>query len=77
MVQTSQQLVHLKFPIGEGQKSSYMSGLANTGASLNLINLEYHQSLAESHPNLILKFVYLKDLYDVDPFNISGVDGRK
>ena len=54
-----------------------MSGLADTGAGLDLWNLEYHQSVTESHPNLVLKFVYLKDLEDVDPFNISGVDGVK
>ena len=54
-----------------------MSGLANIGAGLNLGNLEYHQSVVERHSNLVLKFVYLRDLEDVDPFNISGVDGGK
>ena len=44
---------------------------------MNLGNIEYHQSVAGHHPNLVLKFVYLKDLEDVDPFNISGVDGVK
>ena len=44
---------------------------------MNLGNLEYHQSVAERHPNLVLKFSYLKDLEDVDLFNISGVDGGK
>ena len=51
-----------------------MSGLANTGAGLNLGNLEYHQSVAEHHPNLVLIFAYLTDLDDADPFNISGVE---
>ena len=54
-----------------------MSGLADTGSGSNLGNIEYHQSVAEHHPNLVLKFAYLKDLEDVDPFNISGVDRRK
>ena len=54
-----------------------MSGLDDTGAGLNLENLEYHQSVAERHPNLVLKFEYLKDLEGMDPFNISGVDGGK
>ena len=44
---------------------------------MNEGNIEYHQSVAEIHPNLVLKFAYLKDLEDVDPFNISGVDGGK
>ena len=39
--------------------------------------MEYHQSVAEQHPNLVLKFACLKDLDDVDPFNVSGVDVGK
>ena len=73
----SQQLPHMNYPILEGPKSSYMSYLADTGPGLNLVNLEYHQSVAERHPNLVLKFAYMKDLDDVDPFNISRVDGGK
>ena len=73
----SQQLPYLNFPIGEGSKSSYIYGLGNTGARLNLGNLEYHQLVAKRHPNLVLKFAYLKDIGGVDPFNISVVDGEK
>ena len=40
-------------------------------------NIEYHQSVAERHLKLVLKFAYLKDLDDVEPFNISGVDRGK
>ena len=54
-----------------------MSGLADTGSGLNLGNLEYHQSVAERHPNLVLKFDYLKDMEDTDTFNISGLYGGK
>ena len=75
VVQISQQLLHLNFPIGEGEKTSYMSGLADTGAGLNCGNIEDHQSVTERHTNLVLKFVYMKDLEDVDLFNKSGVDG--
>ena len=77
VVQMSQQLSHLKFPIGEEPKSSYISILKDTGAGLNLGNIEYHQSVAERHHHLVFKFLYLKDLEDVDPFNISGLDGVK
>ena len=69
----SKQLPHIKFAILEGPKSSYMYGLDNTGAGLNLINIEYHQSVAERHPNLVFKLDYLKNLDDVDPFNIREV----
>ena len=54
-----------------------MSILDDTLAGLNLRNLEYHQSVVEHHPNLVLKFAYLKDLDDVDPFKISGLYGGK
>ena len=54
-----------------------MYGLANTRAGLNLVNIEYHQSVTELHPNLVLKFAYLKDMNGVDILNISVVDGGK
>ena len=54
-----------------------MSVLDDTGAGLDLVNLQYHQSVIERHSNLVLKFSYLKDLEDVDTFNIIGVDGGK
>ena len=73
----SQQFPRLNFPIEEGPKSYYMSGFADTGSGFNLVNDEYHQSVVECHPNSVLKSAYLKDLYDVDPLNISGVDGGK
>ena len=51
-----------------------MSGLADTRAGLNLVNLEYHKSVAERLPNLMFKFAYLKDVDDVYLFNVSEVD---
>ena len=51
--------------------------LTDTGAGLNSVNLYYHQLVAEHHPNLVLKFAYLKDMDDVDPFNIGGVGRGK
>ena len=54
-----------------------MSRLTDTGASLNLGNLEYHKSVAERQPNLVLKFAYMKDMDDVDPLNTSGVNRGK
>ena len=56
---------------------SNMFVFANTGARLNPVNIDYHQSVKEHHHNLVLEFSYLKDLDDVDPFNIVGVDGGK
>ena len=73
----SQNLPHLNSPIVKGPKSSYMSGFADIGAGLNLVHLEFHQSVVELHPHLVLKFAYLKDLDDVDPFNIIRLDAGK
>ena len=67
VAQMYQELPYMNFPIGEGPKSSYMSGLADTGSDLNLVNLEYQQAVADRHPNIVFKFDYLKDLDDVDP----------
>ena len=50
---------------------------ADTGDGPNLVNLDYHQSVAERHPNSVLIFSYLKDMDEVDPINISGVDKGK
>ena len=52
-----------------------MFGLADKGDGLNLVNLDYHHSVSEGHPNLVMKFVYLRDLDDVGVFNIIGVHG--
>ena len=40
VVKMSEDLPYLNLPIWEGPKSSYMSGLANTGAVLNVRNIE-------------------------------------
>ena len=42
-----------------------------------MVNLSYDHSLTDIHTNLVVKFEYFKDMGDVDPFIISGVDGGK
>ena len=54
-----------------------MSGLVDTRSRLDLVNLEYHQSVAEHHPNLVMKFSFFKDMDDVYPFHVRVVDRRK
>ena len=54
-----------------------MSSLADTGSELNLGKMYYRQSVTERHPNLVLRIMFLKDLDDLDPFNVGGVDGGK
>ena len=56
---------------------SNMFGLSDIGAGLKQGNQDLHQSVVKCHPNLVLKFAYLEDLGDIDPFNISGVYGVK
>ena len=67
----------MNFIIGEVPISSNMFGLVDTGAVLNTENMDYHQSVVERHPNLVLEFAYLKDLNNVDPFNLSVLDRGK
>ena len=33
--------------------------------------MDYHQSVAERQPNLVLKLAYLKDMDNLDPLDIS------
>ena len=54
-----------------------MYGLDYIGAGLNLWHIDYHHSVAERYPNLVLKLACLKDLDDMDTFNIIRVDGGK
>ena len=51
-----------------------MFELADPGSRSNLINMDYHQSVSERHTNLVFKFEHFKDLNNMDPFNIIGVD---
>ena len=56
VVQMSHKLPRLKFSILEIPNSSYVSGLAGIGAGLNLGNIEYHLSVVERCPKLVLNF---------------------
>ena len=68
----SQKLSHLNLPMIEVPRSSNMFGLDDTGDGINLGNIYYHQSVTERHPNLVLKYSYLKNI-----LNISILDGGK
>ena len=67
----------MKLPIVEGPRPSNMFGLDDAGDRMDLGNIDYHHLVAERHPNLVLKSAYLKELENLDTFNISGVDGGK
>ena len=54
-----------------------MFGLDDTGYGLNPGNMDFHQSVALLHPNLVLKFPHLKDIDDVDPLDISEIERGK
>ena len=83
IVKIYQKLPHLNFPIWEittpsgGHGSFKIFGMEGTGAYLNMENMEYHQSVAKRHHNLVLKFLCLKDFDDLDSWTISEVDGIK
>ena len=72
VVRLSQNLPHLNFIIGDVYGLYNMFFLDNIGAGLNLVNLEYHQSVVERHPTLVVNFAYLKDADNIDLFRIVG-----
>ena len=77
MIHVSQQFPHLNFQMLEVPRQSNMFSLSDTGAGSNLGNMDSHQSVTERHPKFALKPPYLKDLDNMDPLNISGVDRGK
>ena len=77
MVKFSQSFTYLNSTVGEVPISSNIFSFSNTGAGLDLVNLDYYYLVTEHHPNVVLKFSYLKDTDGVDTLNISGVDGVK
>ena len=69
-----QKFMHMNFPIEKLPRYSNIFGLADTADALNLGYLDYNQSVAERHPNLVLNFSYLKNMDNMDQLNVSGVD---
>ena len=54
-----------------------MFGLLYIVAGSNLVNMEYHQSVAERHSTLVLKFAYLDDMEYLYQLDISVLDVGK
>jgi hypothetical protein len=69
----SQVMPHVEFPIG-GSSGSSLRTMIDTCAGLNLGRLQYHKSIYEQAPHLIEKFAYIKDIENLNEFNIGGVD---
>ena len=67
----------MNLPIVEGPILPNMFGLVDTGSGSNLVNMDYHQSVVDHYPNLVMKLAYLNHKDNVEPFNISGVDRGK
>ena len=75
-LQVSQQLPHIRFPIGPtASPQGALLALMDTGAGLNLGRLSYHKSIAEQRPEIVHQFAYLKDLDNLRPFGLGGVHG--
>ena len=63
--------------MGEINISFNIFGMEDSGSGLNLVNLDYRQSVVEQPSNLVLKFTYSKDLYNVDLSSVSLLYGGK
>ena len=77
VVKTSQQLPHLNFSIGQVHGLYNMFSLEDTRAGLNLVDLEYHQYVADRKPNFMANFDYFKGMDDMYLLDISGLGGGK
>jgi hypothetical protein len=69
----TQSMPHVKIPIGLS-KEAMLDTMADSCAGLNLGRLSYHESIRETHPELVHQFAYIKDLEHVNEFAIGGVE---
>jgi hypothetical protein len=69
----SQQMPHIRFPVGS-ESTSTLCSMVDTCAGLNLGRLSYHLSIWKMSPHLVESFVFLKDVDYLDEFDIGGVD---
>ncbi len=76
----SQNLPHVHLPIGPiaetpDDKGGQLMAMCDTGAGLNLGNLQYHTSCYKIAPSLVESyFTFAEEGFD--PINIGGVDGQ-
>ena len=78
---TLQLIPHLHLSIVENENYWYnhntISGIFDTGSSLNLGDLYWNCSVEQISPQLVVKFVIIKYLPCINPFNILGVGANK
>ena len=74
----SQVLPHLRLPIGpRAENQGTICCLVDTGASLNVGRMDYHQAIYRNRPELVVRFDSLKDAPgSAPPFSIGSVNGK-
>lgn len=71
----SQIMPHVKLPIGTKFEAT-LSAMVDTCAGLNLGRLSYYQHIAEKQPHLVQSLVFLKDVDNMEEFDLGGVDEK-
>ena len=78
-VQITQNMPHIRLPIGAGDGKAVLECMTDSCAGLNLGNLAYHKSIYERCPELVHQFGYIKDYDNIEEFDVGGVasDGAR
>ena len=76
----SQNLPHIHLPIGQIAESpedptGQLLAMCDTGAGLNIGNLQYHESCYKAAPSLVESYFTFTD-EGFEPITIGGVDGK-
>jgi len=68
----SQVMPHINFPVGL-KAQGLVNAMCDTCAGVSMGRLQYHKSVYEHHPNIVYRFNYMKDIVNLEDFNIGGV----
>jgi hypothetical protein len=70
----SQVMPHINIPIGRSSRAATICCMVDSGAGLSLGRRSYHNSIYQRHPELVHKWLDLKDSPNMEEFTIGGID---
>ena len=72
----SQVMPHVNIPIGKSNRAATLSCMVDSGAGLSIGRLSYHKSIYQRHPELVHRWIELKDSANMEEFTIGGIDAK-